>query len=297
MSLVQDMVRGILTLDGAMGTELIARGVKGALEMCNVENPALVKSVHEAYLEAGADIITTNTTCADALCLEPYSLKGRSYELARAGAELAREVADKYSTTLRKRYVAGSVGPTTRNLTLAIDLKREDLAEIYGDVVRGLLDGGVDLILIETVTDVANAKVTIEEVRKIDKNIPIVVSAVLARIEGRVASGATIAKFVEELPMEEITAIGFNCTNGVKPVESALKKLAEVCVKPSIAYPSAGNPIVPMSRFVKDMEMVCRSGMVNIVGGCCGTTPAYIAGVAKAATRWRPRKFDMTNNK
>ena len=297
MSLMQDMVRGILTLDGAMGTELIARGAKGALELCNVESPAMVSAIHEAYLEAGADIISTNTTCADALSLEPYGLKDRSYELARAGAEIARCVADKYSTTLKRRYVAGAVGPTTRNLTLAIDLKREALAEMYANVIRGLLDGGVDLILIETVTDVANAVVAIEEVRKINREIPIVVSAVLARMEGRVASGATIAKFVEDLPMDEIAAVGFNCTNGVKPLEVALKKLAEVSAKPIIAYPSAGNPLQPMSRWVKDMELVCRSGLVNIVGGCCGTTPAYITGVAKAAARWRPKKFDIAKTK
>lgn len=297
MGLIQDMVRGILTLDGAMGTELLSRGVKGALELSNVDNPALVESLHEAYLEAGADIITTNTTCADALSLEAYGLKERSYELARAGAEVARRVADKYSTTLRKRYVAGAVGPTTRNLTLAIDLKREQLEEIYAAVVRGLIDGGVDFILIETVTDAANAEVAIGQVRKIDAEIPIVVSAVLARMEGRVASGATIAKFVESLPMDEISAIGFNCTNGVKPLESALKLLGGVCQKPLIAYPSVGNPTVPMTRWIKDIEQLCRAGLVNIVGGCCGTTPAHIAGVAKAAARWRPKKVDVANLK
>lgn len=297
MSLVHNMTKGILTLDGAIGSELLARGVKGALELCNVEREELVVALHEAYLEAGADIITTNTTCADALCLEPYGLKTRSYELARKGAELARDAADKYSTTLRPRYVAGSVGPTTRNISLAIDLKREELAEIYGEVVRGLIDGGVDMILIETVTDAANAVIAIEQVRKIDGNIPILVSAVLARMEGRVASGATIAKFIESLPMDEISAIGFNCTNGVKPLESALKTLTGICSKPIIAYPSAGNPVVPMSRWVKDIEALCRSALVNIVGGCCGTTPAHIVGVAKAAARWRPHKFDMSNSK
>jgi 5-methyltetrahydrofolate--homocysteine methyltransferase len=97
--------------------------------------------------------------------------------------------------------------------------------------------------------------------------------------------------------MDEIAAVGFNCTNGVKPLEVALKKLAEVSTKPIIAYPSAGNPMQPMSRWVKDMELICRSGLVNIVGGCCGTTPAYITGVAKAAARWRPKKFDIAKTK
>lgn len=292
MELLKALVDKILTLDGAMGTALIAKGAKGALELCNVENAALVEAVHAEYLEAGADIITTNTTCADALCLEPYGLQSRSYELSLAGAKLARQVADRYTTADKPRYVAGSVGPTTRNLTLANDVKREDVAAAYADVVRGLLDGGVDMILVETVTDAVNATVAVEEVRKQNKDIPIVVSAVLARMEGRVASGATIAAFFEKLPMEEIAVVGFNCTNGVKPLESALKMLAAATRKPIIAYPSVGQPPMPMTRYVKDMEQLCRSAMLNIAGGCCGTTPAHIAGIAKAAARWRGHKFD-----
>lgn len=292
MEFLKALEQRILTLDGAMGTELMARGVKGALELCNVENPELVEAVHAAYLDAGADIITTNTTCADALCLEQYGLNTRSYELARAGAEIARRMADKYSTAERRRYVAGSVGPTSRNLTLANDVKREDVAAAYADVVRGLLDGGVDMILIETATDSANVTVAVDEVRKQNKQIPIIVSAVLARMEGRVASGATIAKFLEQIPLDEVSVVGFNCTNGVKPLESALKALAAATKKPIIAYPSVGQPSMPMTRYVKDMEQLCRAGLLNIAGGCCGTTPAHIAGIAKAAARWRGRKFE-----
>lgn len=292
MEFLKALEQRILTLDGAMGTELMARGVKGALELCNVENPELVEAVHAAYLDAGADIITTNTTCADALCLKEYGLQERSYELARAGAEIARRMADKYSTAERRRYVAGSVGPTSRNLTLANDVKREDVEAAYADVVRGLLDGGVDMILIETATDSANVTVAVDGVRKQNKQIPIIVSAVLARMEGRVASGATIAKFVEQIPLDEVSVVGFNCTNGVKPLESALKALAAATKKPIIAYPSVGQPSMPMTRYVKDMEQLCRAAMLNIAGGCCGTTPAHIAGIAKAAARWRGHKFE-----
>lgn len=294
MDFLKSLNQQILTLDGAMGTQLIAKGVKGALELCNVDNPALVEAVHTAYLEAGADIITTNTMCADALCLEEYGLQHRSYELALAGARIARRAADKYSTTEKPRYVAGSVGPTSRNLTLANDVGREDIAAAYAEVVRGLLDGGVDMILIETVTDAANATVAVEQVRSQSGEIPIIVSAVLARMEGRVASGATIAKFLEQIPLDDISCVGFNCTNGVKPLESALKRLAAECDKPLIAYPSVGQPPLPMSRYVKDMEQLCRAGLANIVGGCCGTTPSYIAGIAKAAARWRGHKFEIT---
>ena len=292
MNLEQLLGRKILVLDGAMGTQLLARGAKGCLELLNVEHREEIEAIHEAYLNAGADIITTNTTCADALCLEQYGLQERSYELARAGAEVARAAADKYSTTEHPRLVAGSVGPTTRNLTLANDITPEAVAEAYATVLRGLIDGGVDIILVESVMDVRNATVVVEECRKIDENIPIIVSAVLSRIEGRVANGATIAKFVEDLPMEQIAAIGFNCTNGVKPIESAVKMLGALCTKPIIAYPAAGQPMLAANRFYKELEQICRAGMLNIVGSCCGTTPEYTSSLAKMAARWRPHKFE-----
>jgi 5-methyltetrahydrofolate--homocysteine methyltransferase len=258
--------------------------------MLNVESASQVEALHEEYLQAGADIITTNTICADALSLAEYGLQSRSYELARAGAELARRVADKYSTTEHPRLVAGSVGPTTRNLTLANDTTAEQMAAVYADVIRGLKDGGVDIILIESVMDAANAKVAIEECRKIDADIPIILSAVLSRIAGRVASGATIAKFLEDLPLEEVAVVGFNCTNGPKPMTDAIKTLSAACDKPLVAYPAAGQPVVAANHFAKEMEQMCRAGLLNIVGGCCGTTPDYIAQLAKVAQRWRPRK-------
>lgn len=293
MDLQRLLVKNILVLDGAMGTRLLAAGAKGCLELLNVEKPDMVVALHEEYLASGADIITTNTTCADALCLQPYGLQERSYELARAGAELARRAADKFATTEQPRLVAGSVGPTNRNITLANDTTPEALAEAYAAVIKGLVDGGVDVILVETVMDAQNAKIAIEECRKINSDIPIILSAVLSRIEGRVASGATIVKFLEELPMDEIAIIGFNCTNGVQPIESAIKLLAEKSAKPIIAYPAAGQPVVAANRFAKQMEQMCRAGLLNVVGGCCGTTPEYTAQLRKLAARWRPRKFEV----
>ena len=159
-------------------------------------------------------------------------------------------------------------------------------------MVRGLIDGGVDIILVESVMDAANAKVAIEECRKIDGQIPIFLSAVLSRIAGRVASGATIQKFLEDMPMDEISAVGFNCTNGVKPLAEAVKSLSVLCAKPIVAYPSAGQPVVAANHFAKEMEQMCRAGQLNIIGGCCGTTPEYIRLLAKVAQRWRPRKIE-----
>ena len=290
MALAEDLRRRIVLLDGAMGTMLLAKGIKGCLELANVEQADVVADVHRAYLQAGADIITTNTTCADALCLKQYGLSERAHELAKAGAELARRVADEFSTTLQSRYVAGSVGPTTRNLTLANDVTAEELSAAYADVIGGLIEGGVDLILIETAMDAANVRIAIEECRKINSEIPIVVSAVLSRIAGRVASGATIDKFLEDIPLDEVSVVGFNCSNGVKAAEASLKMLATKSDKPIILYPSAGQPIVAANHFAKDMEALCRAGLLNIVGGCCGTTPAYTESMAKMVHRWRPRK-------
>lgn len=284
--------RKIVVLDGAMGTALIAKGYKGSLELLNVEAADVVGSLHEEYLKAGADMVTTNTTCADALSLKEYGLEERSYELSRAGAEVARKAVDKYSTTENPRFVAGAVGPTTRNITLANDTTEEQLAEVYATQIKGLIDGGVDLILIETAMDAANVRIAVEQVRKLSSEMPIIVSAVLSRLEGRVASGATIAKFVEELPMAEILAVGFNCSMGDKQQAAALKALAAVSNKPVVLYPALSQPQEAPNRFIKPLDTLMRAGGVNIIGGCCGTTPAHIEALAKAAARWRPRKIE-----
>ena len=284
--------RKIVVLDGAMGTALIAKGYKGSLELLNVEAADVVGSLHEEYLKAGADMVTTNTTCADALSLKEYGLEERSYELSRAGAEVARKAVDKYSTTENPRFVAGAVGPTTRNITLANDTTEEQLAEVYATQIKGLIDGGVDLILIETAMDAANVRIAVEQVRKLSPEMPIIVSAVLSRLEGRVASGATIAKFVEELPMEELLSVGFNCSMGDKQQAAALKALAVVSNKPVVLYPALSQPQEAPNRFLKPLDTLMRAGGVNIIGGCCGTTPAHIEALAKAAARWRPRKIE-----
>ena len=284
--------RKIVVLDGAMGTALIAKGYKGSLELLNVEAADVVGSLHEEYLKAGADMVTTNTTCADALSLKEYGLEERSYELSRAGAEVARKAVDKYSTTENPRFVAGAVGPTTRNITLANDTTEEQLAEVYATQIKGLIDGGVDLILIETAMDAANVRIAVEQVRKLSPDMPIIVSAVLSRLEGRVASGATIAKFVEELPMEELLSVGFNCSMGDKQQAAALKALSAVSNKPVVLYPALSQPQEAPNRFIKPLDTLMRAGGVNIIGGCCGTTPAHIEALAKAAARWRPRKIE-----
>lgn len=292
MELGRVLRRKIVVLDGAMGTELIARGNKGVLELLNVDAPAEVEQVHEAYLRAGADIITTNTTCADSLCLKEHGLQERSYELARAGAEVARRVADRFSTTETPRFVAGSVGPTSRNVTLANDTSADEVAQSYATVIQGLIDGGVDMLLIETAMDSQNVKIAVEQARKLSPTMPIIVSAVLSRIEGRVASGATIKQFLEDIPTAELFAVGFNCTMATKHLEKALKSVAEFSKLPLVVYPSLSAVGESAAQFVKPLDLLARAGLLNIVGGCCGTTPAHIEHLSKAVARWRPRKTE-----
>ncbi len=278
-------------LDGAMGTVLMAQGRSGALEELNLTEPDVVKAVHEAYLQAGADIITTNTTCADALSLAEYGLQERSYALSRAGAEVARRAVEIYSTTEHPRFVAGAVGPTSRNITLASDTTAEQLAEAYATQIRGLIDGGVDMILLESAMDARNVQVAVEQVRKQSAEMPIILAAVLSRLEGRVASGATIKQFVEEVPLSELAAVGFNCSMGAKQMEVAMQVLLSECKLPVILYPACATRGESASQFVKPLDRLARAGSLNLVGGCCGTTPAHNELLARSVARWRPRKY------
>lgn len=283
----------ILVLDGAVGTELMRRGGRGCLEAMVLDNEAAVAAVHESYLDAGADIVTTDTLCADALCLEHYGLSERSYDIARRAAEIARACVERYSAGSRRRFVAGSVGPSTRNISLANDVTEEQLGDVYETVIRGLLDGGVDLILVETVMDSRNASIAVERCRRLNAEIPIAVSAVLSRLEGRVANGAPIATFLKELPMDDIALVGFNCSNSPRAMGASLETLAAGCDKPIVAYPAAGEPVVGAEAFARGMEEFCRKGLVNIVGGCCGTTPEYISRLSRMASRYAPRTFAL----
>lgn len=283
----------ILVLDGAVGTELMRRGGRGCLEAMVLDNEAAVAAVHESYLDAGADIVTTDTLCADALCLEHYGLSERSYDIARRAAEIARACVERYSAGSRRRFVAGSVGPSTRNISLANDVTEEQLGDVYETVIRGLLDGGVDLILVETVMDSRNASIAVERCRRLNAEIPIAVSAVLSRLEGRVANGAPIATFLKELPMDDIALVGFNCSSSPRAMGASLETLAAECDKPIVAYPAAGEPAVGAEAFARGMEEFCRKGLVNVVGGCCGTTPKYISRLSSMASRYAPRTFAL----
>lgn len=280
----------ILLLDGAMGTQLLSRGTKAPVERFNIEQPEVVGAVHRAYLEAGADIITTNTLCCDALSLAEYGLAERSCDIAVAAARVARAAADEFSAA-KRRFVAGSVGPTTRNLTLSTDVGAESVAEAYGSVVRGLIEGGVDMILVESAMDAKNVCIAVEQVRKLDAAIPIAVSAILSRLVGRVASGAAVEKFLEQLPMDELSVVGFNCSMAATNMREALRVVCEKSSKATILYPAAEGGAV--KSFVGELEPLMREHKLNIVGGCCGTTPEHIKALRKVVDRWQPRRTNL----
>lgn len=281
----------ILLLDGAMGTQLLARGAKAPLELLNIEQADVIGAVHRAYLEAGADIVTTNTLCCDLLSLAEYGLSERSYDIALAGARVARAAADEFSAT-KPRYVVGSVGPTTRNLTLSTDVGADAVAEAYGTLVRGLIDGGVDAILIESAMDVRNIRLAVEQVRTVSTNIPIFVSAVLSRIVGRVASGATVEKFLEQLPLDDITAVGFNCTASAANISASVATLCDKSKKATILYPSCDRQS-SVKDFISLLEPLMREHKLNVVGGCCGTTPEHIKALQRAVERWQSRRVNL----
>ncbi len=281
----------ILLLDGAMGTQLLARGAKAPLDLRNIEQADVVGAVHRAYLEAGADIVTTNTLCCDLLSLAEYGLSERSYDIALAGARVARAAADEFSAT-KPRYVVGSVGPTTRNLTLSTDVGADAVAEAYGTLVRGLIDGGVDAILIESAMDLRNIRLAVEQVRRVSADIPIFVSAVLSRIVGRVASGATVEKFLEQLPLDDITAVGFNCTASAANISASVATLCDKSKKATILYPSCDRQS-SVKDFISLLEPLMREHKLNVVGGCCGTTPEHIKALQRAVERWQPRRVNL----
>ena len=292
MDFLQLLSKRILVLDGAVGTSLLAEGCEGSLEALNLTAAERVEALHHKYIAAGADIVTTNTFCADALSLSQYGLAEQSYHIARAGAQIARRVADAYAAE-RKIFVAGSVGPTTRNLTLATDTSAEQVAQAYAAVASGLIDGGVDIILVESAMDVKNVRLAVEQVRRCSADVPIIVSAVLSRIAGRVASGATVEKFLEQLPLDDIAVVGFNCSGTPSAMEPSLKTLCAKSDKPIIFYPSAGEERLAANNFAKQMEGAMRERMVNIVGGCCGTTPQHIEALARRASRWQARRVNI----
>jgi len=298
----------VLILDGATGSEIakLKLNHEGYNDLLCLTRPEIISVIHENYLKAGADIIETCSFNAASMMLENKSLAGQAYSASRAAAELARKAADKFSTAEKPRFVAGSVGPTAKSASMATDLsdlsKRaanwDEFEAAYYENVRGLLDGGVDLILIETIFDTLNAKAAIFAAQRLAKergiDIPLIVSATLTE-GGRLLSGQTVEAFCVSVMHAEPLALGLNCSFGAEKLKSHVAAISAAAPCLVIAYPNAGLPNSqgeyeesPASMALK-LENYLEEGLVNIVGGCCGSAPAHIAAIAEKVQKYKPR--------
>jgi 5-methyltetrahydrofolate--homocysteine methyltransferase len=320
----------ILVLDGAMGTMVQGyrlgeadyrgerfrdwhRDLKGNNDLLVLTQPAIIREIHGKYLEAGADLVETNTFNAQRISMADYGMEDLSYELNVAAAKLAREAADEWTTKTpdKPRFVAGALGPTNRTASISPDVndpaKRnvsyDELVEAYLEQARGLVDGGVDILLIETIFDTLNAKaaifacLTLFEER--GREWPIILSGTITDASGRTLSGQTAEAFWNSVRHASPLAIGLNCALGAKEMRPYIAELARVADCHISCYPNAGLPNAFGEYDEKPHDTACvleefaASGLVNIVGGCCGTTPEHIAHIAQHVSDKRPRPLPV----
>lgn len=320
----QELKKRILVLDGAMGTmlqrskfeEADFRGdrfadfpflLKGNNDLLSITQPEAVKAVHRAYFAAGADIVETNTFSGTTIGMADYHMEDLVYELNYQSAKIAREVADEF--TDKPRFVAGSIGPTNRTASMSPDVNDpgyravtfDELKVAYKQQVEALIDGGSDLLLVETIFDTLNAKAAlfaIEEVkeeRKID--IPVMVSGTITDASGRTLSGQTVEAFLISIEHIPLLSVGFNCALGADQLKPYLKRLSQNTSLNISAHPNAGlpNAFGQYDQTPEEMQQLIREylqeNLVNIIGGCCGTTPEHIELIAEVAKEFKPRKL------
>ena len=302
----------ILVLDGAMGTMVQRyalsdedfRGqrfashpvmLKGNNDILVLTRPDIIQEIHTKYLEAGADIIETSTFNANRISQAEYGCEELCYEINRRAAELARKVADKYSTPEKPRFVAGSVGPTSRTCSMSPDVENpayrnvtfDELVEAYKEQMIALIEGGVDALLCETIFDTLNAKAALyaadEAMATTGREVPVMLSFTIADTQGRILSGQTIEAFLASVAGRKLLSVGLNCSFGAREMKPFLKRLAEIAPFYVSVYPNAGLPNALGEYDQTPAEMAeiiheyIEEGLVNIVGGCCGTTDEYIA--------------------
>ncbi|MFC0321935.1 MULTISPECIES: methionine synthase [Olivibacter] len=333
MSIREELNKRILIIDGAMGTMIQPYGlseadfrgerfinhpceVKGNNDLLNITQPLIIKEIHEAYLEAGADIIETNTFSSQVISMADYQMESLVYELNFEGARIAREAATQFThkNPAKPRFVAGAIGPTNRTASLSPDVNDpgyravtfDDLVNAYYEQVRGLIDGGADVLLIETIFDTLNAKAAIfaiiqyenelKAAGKRSESIDIMISGTITDASGRTLSGQTVEAFLNSINHGNILSIGLNCALGAKEMRPHIEELSEKAGCYVSAYPNAGLPNEfggydeqphETAHLIEDF---IESGFVNIVGGCCGTTPKHIRCIADKAAKAKPRK-------
>lgn len=327
MHSIQDAAsKRILILDGAMGSliqnyrldEAGYRGqrfqdwgqaVKGNNDLLNLTRPDIIEDIHRQYLQAGADVIETNTFNAQVISMADYGMESLVREINIEGARIAKKAAEAFSSPERPRFVAGAIGPTNRTLSLSPDVNRpafrnitfDELAEAYQSQAEALMEGGVDVLLIETVFDTLNAKAALYAVQEAfvqqGREIPVMVSGTITDASGRTLSGQTTEAFLISLSHMPLLSIGLNCALGAKDLRPYLQTLSAEAPFLISAYPNAGlpNAFGGYDESPEDMAAAVKEYLdlqiVNILGGCCGTTPAHIAAFAKAAEGIVPRQI------
>lgn len=323
----QDLEERILVMDGAMGTSIQDlklseedyRGdrfqdhdgiLKGNNELLTLTRPELIRNIHLDYLRAGADILETNTFTANSVSQSDYGTEALVYELNRESARLCKDAIEQYGKedSSTNRYVAGAIGPTTRSASLSPDVNDpgfrnitfDDLVTDYSECIRGLIDGGADIVLIETIFDVLNSKAAIYAARQVFREkgveLPIMISGTITDASGRLLSGQTTEAFWASIKHANPISVGFNCALGAEELRPYVENLSRIATTGVSAYPNRGLPNEfgeydeTVEHMVAAMEDYIQSGLVNIIGGCCGTTPEHIAAFSEIAKNAEPRK-------
>ncbi len=322
----------IVILDGAMGTMVqrfklseaqyrgerfadFPRDVKGNNELLSLTQPDVIRQIHEGYLAAGADLIETNTFGATSVAQEDYGIADLAYEMNLESAKLARAACDKYSTPNKPRFVAGALGPTPKTASISPDVNDpgarnvdfETLRASYYEQIKGLVDGGADVLLVETIFDTLNAKAALFAIQQFFDDsgecLPIMISGTVTDASGRILSGQTVTAFWYSVRHVQPLSIGLNCALGAALMRPYIQELHKVAGDTFIScYPNAGLPN-PMSEtgFDETPDVTSRlvhdfaaEGLVDIVGGCCGTTPDHIAAIGEAVHALQPRGALLT---
>lgn len=304
-----ELSKRILILDGAMGTMLQRKGLQGNSESFNLTNPETIGEIHNEYIEAGADIITTNSFSANSISQSEYNLSDKAGQMAEAAARIARKAADEAP---RKIWVVGSVGPTSKSLSLAQNINDpifrpysfDGMAEAFEVQIRGLVKGGVDLLLFETCFDALNTKAALYALGHIPEasDIPIMISASMSDRSGRTLTGQTMEAFYRSVQHCSPLSFGLNCSLGAEEMIPLIAEVASFATCAVSCYPNAGLPNEmgeydeTPSRMAESVRKMALAGSVNIVGGCCGTTPEHIKAVAKAVKGISPRAIPEPND-
>ena len=331
MKRIEEVIKDrILVLDGAMGTMIQQHdlkehdfrknwfedhqsSLKGNNDLLSLTRPDIIESIHRAYFEAGADIVETNTFSGTSIAQSDYNLEKYVYEINLHGAQIAKKVAQEFTKKepLKPRFVAGSIGPTNRTASISPDVNDpgyrntnfDQLVIAYKEQIHALLDGGVDVLLIETVFDTLNAKAAlfaVEEVFSASKNrVPVMISGTITDASGRTLTGQTTEAFLVSISHFPLLSVGLNCALGARDMQPYLKTLATKSSFYVSAHPNAGLPN-EFGAYDETPEMMCEQlkkflddGLINIIGGCCGTTPDHIKAIAELASNYKPRELHV----